>query len=168
VKFSKQLIAISAATVLALPAAALASHGKPPPHKGSTGSTGSTGATGTTGSTGSQGTGRCRNPIVNKGYVVSGTFGTTGSFSATKNADGTYTGTVSFTVTRTNHHAAGAKSPFSFTSAKVRFDSPTATAPAATDNVRLIGMIAVARQGCTSTTVGKVTISKIVFSTPTT
>jgi hypothetical protein len=161
VNISKQSAIIAVAAALALPAAAFAGHGHgtpPGPHKGSTGSTGSTG---------SEGTGRCRNPIVDKGYVVSGTFGTTGSFSATKNPDGTYTGTVSFTVTHTNHHATGAKPPFSFTSAHVTFDSPTATAPAATDSVRLIGNVAVAKQGCTSTKVGTVTIRKIVFSAPT-
>jgi hypothetical protein len=109
---------------------------------------------------------RCTKPAVSKGYVVSGTYGTTGSFTATKNADGTYTGSVSFTVVRTNHLAAGATGPFSFTNTKVTFDSPTATAPAATDNVRLIGKIVVAKKRCTSDGAGQVTIRKVVFSTP--
>jgi hypothetical protein len=103
---------------------------------------------------------------VKKGYVASGAYGTTGSFSATKNADGTYTGTVSFTVEHTNHHASGATSPFSFTDARVSFDSPTATAPAASDHVQLIGKIAVDNHGCTSATAGKVTVKRIVFSAP--
>jgi hypothetical protein len=109
---------------------------------------------------------RCKKPAQSKGWVVSGTYGTTGSFTATMNADGTYAGSVSFTAVRTNHHAAGATGPFSFTNATVTFDSPTATAPAATDNVRLIGKISVAKKGCTSTTAGQVTIRKIVFSAP--
>jgi hypothetical protein len=109
---------------------------------------------------------RCKKPSVSKGYVVSGTYGSTGTFTATKNADGTYTGSVSFTVVRTNHHAAGATGPFSFTNAKVKFDSPTATAPAATDRVRLIGKITVAKKHCTSASAGQVTIRKIVFTTP--
>jgi len=72
---------------------------------------------------------------------------------------------VSFTVTHTNHHATGATPPFSYTNARVTFDSPSATAPIATDHVMLIGKIAVATHGCTSAT-GTVTIHKIVFSTP--
>jgi hypothetical protein len=156
VKLSKFVI-VPVVAALALPVAAVASQGHGP-HNGSTG------ATGSTGSHGSKGKGRCRNPLVNKGYVASGTYGTSGSFSATKNADGTYTGTVGFTVTHTNHHAKGATPPSSFTDAKVTFDSPTATAPAATDHVRLIGKIAVDKHGCTSTTAGTVTIKKIVFS----
>jgi hypothetical protein len=109
---------------------------------------------------------RCKKPAQSKGWVVSGTYGATGSFTATKNADGTYSGTVSFTVAHGNHHAAGATGPFTFTNARVSFDSPTATAPAATDNVRLIGKISVAKKGCTSATAGQVTIRKIRFSAP--
>jgi hypothetical protein len=93
---------------------------------------------------------RCKKPAQSKGWVVSGT----------------YSGTVSFTVAHGNHHAAGATGPFTFTNARVSFDSPTATAPAATDNVRLIGKISVAKKGCTSATAGQVTIRKIRFSAP--
>jgi hypothetical protein len=159
-----KLVIISAAAALALPAAALANHGQgKPADPDSTAQ-----SAGKPADTGSEGKGRCRKPTVNKGYVVSGTYGTAGLFSPTApNADGSYTGTVSFTVTHTNHHAMGAKPPFSFTNARVTFDSPTATAPAATDSVRVIGKIAVAKKDCTSTSAGTVTISKIVFSTET-
>jgi hypothetical protein len=101
---------------------------------------------------------------VKKGFVASGTFGPSGSFSAIKNADGTSNGTISFTMTHSNHHAKGATPPFTLTNAKVTFDSPTATAPLATDNVRVIGKIAVLKHGCTSATAGTVTINKVVFS----
>ena len=161
---SKLVIISSAAAALALPAAALASHGQgKPADPGSP-----TQSAGKPASSGSQGKGRCRKPTVNEGYVVSGIYGTAGLFSPTApNADGSYTGTVSFTVTHTNHHAMGAKPPFSFTDARVTFDSPTATAPAATDSVTVIGKIAVAKKGCTSTSAGTVTINKIMFSTET-
>jgi hypothetical protein len=162
VKIPKQFAIITVAATLALPAAALAHHGHGTPQA----PTGSTGATGSTGSHDGHGKGRCRKPTVNKGYVVSGTYGTAGSFSATKNADGTYTGTVSFTVTHTNRHGTGATAPFSFTGARLTFDSPTATEPSANDHVMLIGNIAVVKHGCTSTTAGTVTIRKIVFSVP--
>lgn len=161
-KLSK-FVVVPVAAALALPVAAVASQGHDP-HAGSTGATGSTGSTGSTADRGNQGKGRCRTPIVNKGYVASGSYGTTGSFTATKNADGTYTGTVSFTVTHTNHHAKGATSPFSFSNARVSFDSSTATAPAANDHVRVIGKIAVDKHGCTSPMAGMVTIRKIDFS----
>jgi hypothetical protein len=164
VNLSKLVIISSAAAALAVPAAALASHGQgKPADPGSPAQ-----SAGKPANPGSQGKGRCRKPTVNEGYVVSGTYGTAGLFSPTApNADGSYTGTVSFTVTHTNHHAMGAKAPFSFTDARVTFDSPTATAPAATDSVRLIGKIAVAKKGCTSTSAGMVTINKIMFSTKT-
>jgi hypothetical protein len=109
---------------------------------------------------------RCKKPTVLKGYVASGMYGPAGSFTATKNADGTYSGSVSFTVTKANHHAKGATGPFSFTSAKVTFDSPTATAPALTDNVRMIGKITVAKSKCTGASAVQVTIRKLVFSAP--
>jgi hypothetical protein len=164
VNLSKLVIISSAAAALAVPAAALASHGQgKPADPGSPAQ-----SAGKPASPGSQGKGRCRKPTVNEGYVVSGTYGTAGLFSPTApNADGSYTGTVSFTVTHINHHAMGAKPPFSFTDARVTFDSPTATAPAATDSVRVIGKIAVAKKGCTSTSAGMVTINKIMFSTKT-
>lgn len=159
-----KLVIISAAAALALPAAALASHGQGKPADAGTAAQ----SAGKPASPGSQGEGRCRKSTVNKGYVVSGTYGTAGLFSpAAPNADGSYTGTVSFTVTHTNHHAMGAKPPLSFTDARVIFDSPTATAPVATDSVRVIGKIAVTKKGCTSTTAETVTINKIVFSTET-
>jgi hypothetical protein len=169
VKLSK-LVTVPVVAALALPVAAVANQGHGP-HTGSTGGTGSTGSTGNTGATGShgsQGKGRCRRGTVEKGWVVAGTYGTAGTFSPTApNADGSYTGTVSFTVTHMNRHAKGATPPFTFANAKVRFDSPTATAPAATDNVRLIGMIAVSKHGCTGPVTGTITIRKIAFSVPT-
>jgi hypothetical protein len=163
VKLSK-LVIVPVAAALALPVAALAngSHGKP----ADPGSQGQNAGHPT--NPGSQGKGRCRKPTVEKGWVVKGTYGTAGTFSPTApNADGTYSGTVSFTVTHTNHHAKGATAPFTFANAKVTFDSPTATAPAASDNVMVIGKVAVNKHGCTSTTSGTITISKIVFSAPT-
>jgi hypothetical protein len=110
--------------------------------------------------------GRCHKAVVAKGFVASGTYGDTGTFTATANPDGTQTGSVGFTVTRTNHHAKGATGPFAFTNARVVFDSPTATAPAATDTVRVIGKVLVAKHGCTSDSAGQVTIRRVVFSAP--
>lgn len=112
---------------------------------------------------------RCKKAAHAKGYVVSGTYGADGAYApsvaATDSAPATV-GSLSFTVTRTNHHATGATSPFSFTDAKVTFDSPTATGPVAGDDVKVIGKILVAKKGCTDPTTGQVTIRKIVFSAP--
>jgi len=110
--------------------------------------------------------GRCRKAVVAKGFVASGTYGETGTFTATANPDGTWAGSVGFTVTHANHHAKGAAGPFAFTNARVVFDSPTATAPAATDTVRVIGKVLVAKHGCTSDSAGQVTIRRVVFSAP--
>lgn len=159
-KVSKQIGIISVAAALAVPAAAVAGNGH------GNGPHGATGNTGATGATGSHAKGRCRKPTVAKAFVVSGTYGATGAFTATKNSDGTYSGTISFTVAHANHHGKGATPPFSFTNAKVTFDSASATAPAAGDDVRAIGKIAVLKHGCTSTAAGTVTIRRIVFSAP--
>lgn len=110
--------------------------------------------------------GRCRKAVVAKGFVASGTYGDTGTFTATANPDGTQTGSVGFTVTHANHHAKGATGPFAFTNAHVVFDSATATAPAATDTVRVIGKVLVAKHGCTSDQAGQVTVRRVVFSAP--
>jgi hypothetical protein len=112
------------------------------------------------------GKGRCRKPAVAKGFVASGTYGESGTWEAVANPDGTSTGSVGFTVTHTNHHAAGATGPFAFTNARVVFDSATATAPAATDTVRVLGKILVAKKGCTSDQAGTVTVRRVIFSAP--
>jgi hypothetical protein len=113
-----------------------------------------------------KGKGRCRKPAVAKGFVASGTYGDTGTWDAVANPDGTSTGSVGFAVTHANHHAAGAKGPFAFTNARVVFDSATATAPAATDTVRVLGKILVAKKGCTSDQTGTVTVRRVIFSAP--
>jgi hypothetical protein len=113
---------------------------------------------------------RCKKPATSRGYVATGTYGDTGAFTpfvAATDTTAAVPGSLSFTVTHTNHHAVGATSPFSFTTAKVTFDSPTATAPAATDTVRVIGKILVAKKGCTlDPSVNPVTIRKFMFIAP--
>lgn len=107
---------------------------------------------------------RCKHSTVSKAFVASGTFGAGGMFTASKNADGTYSGTISFTVNQTNHPGSGAKPPFTLTNAKVTFDSPTATAPVASDDVKVIGkIVVVVKKGCHATG-GQITIQKVVFS----
>jgi hypothetical protein len=112
---------------------------------------------------------------VAKGYVVIGTYGADGAFTPytaavpatdTTPATDAVPGSVAFTITSTNHHAAGAASPFSFTTAKVRFDSRTATAPVVGDHVAVMGKILVAKKNCTDPSAGQVTIRRIVFSAP--
>jgi len=116
---------------------------------------------------------RCKKPTVSKGWVVKGTYTSwTGTQDNASDPKTTYSGTLTMTVTHTNHHAKGATSPFTFSHAKVKFDSPTATGPVTGDNAKLIGKIVVARKGCATQaaaatpSVGTVTIKKIVFSTP--
>jgi hypothetical protein len=92
-------------------------------------------------------------------FVASGTLV---SWAATKNSDGTYSGTVVVNVTRTNHHAAGSKGAqtFTLTNAKAHF-SKNATPPAAGDRVRLIGKITAVAKKCTDQTgAGTITIRR--------
>jgi hypothetical protein len=114
---------------------------------------------------------RCRKPTVSKAFVVSGTFT---SWTAVKDAPAdpasTYSGTITLTVKRANHHAQGATSPIAFSHARVRFHGATATAPVAGDNVRLIGKIVLAKRSCSTQAgsatpaPGTVTIRKITIS----
>lgn len=121
----------------------------------------------------SQGSKRCKKPTVSKGFVASGTYTSwTGVKDNPADPKSTYSGTLTVAVARTNHHAKNATSPFTFSQAKVRFDSPTATGPVAGDKVKLIGKIVVAKKKCSTQAAaatpapGTYTIAKIVFSAP--
>jgi hypothetical protein len=94
-------------------------------------------------------------------YIASGTLVT---WSATANADGTYSGTIVVNVTRVNHHAAASTGSQTFTlsSTKVRFGDGVATPPAAGARVKVIGKITTIAKKCTDQTgAGTVTIKSV-------
>src|SRR5579875_2082617 len=80
-------------------------------------------------------------------YTASGTLV---SWSATENADGTYSGTIVVDVTRANHHAKSDKGnqvTYTLTNARVRF-AKGAHPPAAGDRVQVIGKITAVAKKC--------------------
>jgi hypothetical protein len=115
------------------------------------------------------------------GYVASGTLVlvTPPLTTLTKNADGTYTGTLEVAVTHTNHHAAGDKGTKTYTVTNVHVTFGLADTNSdgsvglddlkAGDQVKVIGKITALAKKCnqsgfTATT----TIRKVVFNAPVT
>jgi hypothetical protein len=96
------------------------------------------------------------------GYVASGALV---QWSATQNADGTYTGTIVVTVMKANHHAKSAEGTsvsYTLTDAKVSLNGSTTT-PVAGATVKLIGKINSIAKKCTSQTgAGIVTVRKVM------
>ncbi len=99
-------------------------------------------------------------------YTASGTFV---SWAATKNANGTYTGTITVHVTKANHHATGAKGnavTYTLADTKVVFGK-TANPPAAGDRVKLIGKITEVAKKCSDhSDAGTITLRKVDIRTP--
>lgn len=99
-------------------------------------------------------------------YTASGTFV---SWAATKNASGTYTGTITVHVTKANHHATGAKGStvtYTLANTKVVFGK-TANPPAAGDRVKLIGKITEVAKKCSNhSDAGTITLRKVDIRTP--
>jgi hypothetical protein len=151
--------------------------------QGDKGSKGSNGNQGTHGSNpGDKGKGKPSNPGKSHkctqhkvGYVVSGTLE---SWTLTKNADGTYSGTVTVKVTHTNHHAAGDNNttkPYTVANVHVTFGLVDTNADGsvglddlkAGDRVKLIGKITALAKKCDqSKFTAETTIRKIVFHAP--
>jgi hypothetical protein len=100
----------------------------------------------------------------NVAYVTSGTYVTS---SLTKNADGTYSGSITVIVTRTNHHAKGVKHTqvvYTLTKAHVTFGHGVTTPPAVGSKVQLIGKITALAKMCNQTGfTPKITIRKVVI-----
>jgi hypothetical protein len=102
-------------------------------------------------------------------YVASGKLV---SSSLTKNADGTYSGTLKVHVTHTNHHARadkGTDREYTLDHAKVHFGHGVdPAAPAAGDRVHLSGKITELARKCDQTGFKPtVTIHKVGIKTPT-
>jgi hypothetical protein len=75
------------------------------------------------------------------------------SFDATQTGEGTYTGTVTVHVTKTNHHAAkdkGSDVTYTLTNTKVQFGKG-ANPPTAGDRVKVIGRISELGKKCDQT-----------------
>ena len=101
----------------------------------------------------------------NEAYIASGTLA---SWSATKNANGTYTGTVTVHVTRANHHASSATGgdvTDTLANTKVSFGA-AANPPTAGDRVKVIGRISELGKKCSQTGfTATVTVRKLVVHT---
>jgi hypothetical protein len=98
-------------------------------------------------------------------YRASGTLTT---WSLTKGANGTYSGTLTVDVTRANHHARDAKGTsvtYTVTNARVRFGRGVTDPPAAGDHVKLIGRITEVAKKCSDhSAAGVVTLRRIEVS----
>ena len=96
-------------------------------------------------------------------FILTGVLGATPTL--TKNGDGTYNTEVTLKeVTHTNHHAKGAKDPYTLTNVHVTFG---ASAPKEGDRVKLIGKVTTIAKKCDhSTFSATITIRKVVFSAP--
>lgn len=111
----------------------------------------------------------------NVAYVASGTFV---SQAITENANGTYSGSVTVTVTHTNRHAAGDEgmtTTYTLTGARVRFHIADVDHNGtvglddlqAGDRVKLIGAITTLGRRCDQTGfIAQTTIRRVVFHTP--
>ena len=106
-------------------------------------------------------------------FVVSGTLE---KQTLVKNADGTYTGEIALkTVTHTNHHAKGAKGPFTVTNVDVTFGLADTNKDGTVglddlkegDGVKLIGKITTLAKKCDQKGfTATITIRKVIFSAP--
>ena len=106
----------------------------------------------------------------NRAYVESGTVDSTTAATMVQNPDGTWTGTLTVDVTRTNHAAKadrGQTVTYTFTSAQldVRFDGGETTF-AAGDQVKLIGKIAAVGKNCPAPTTPAAPVFKRIVVHP--
>jgi hypothetical protein len=87
-------------------------------------------------------------------------------WSLTKNSDGTYSGTVTVHVTRSNHHAKdtkGSDTTFTVTNARVRFGQGVSDPPATGSRVKVIGKVTAVAKKCSNRgDAGTVTVRRIV------
>ena len=107
-------------------------------------------------------------------FVVSGTLE---KQTLTKNEDGTYSGELALkTVTHTNHHAKGAKGPFTLTNVHVTFGLADTNADGSVglddlkegDGVKLIGKLTTLAKKCDHTGfTATITIRRVIFTAPT-
>jgi hypothetical protein len=96
--------------------------------------------------------------------------GTLVSSALTKNTDGTYTGTLTVHVTRTNHHASADKGTdvaYALTAARVRFGHGVSNPPAMGDRVKVIGKVTSLAKKCDQTGFTRtVTVRRVVIHLP--
>ena len=95
-------------------------------------------------------------------YIASGTLV---SSSLTKNANGTYSGTVTVMVKRTNHHGKpdkGTTATYTVTNAHVTFGNGLTNPPAAGSRVKVIGKLTTVAKKCPYAT-GTLTIKRVSF-----
>ena len=94
--------------------------------------------------------------------------GTLVNFTATKNSDGTYSGTIEVRVTNANHHAKTDKKGnvvYTLDHAKITFGHG-ANPPAAGDRVTVIGKITTVGKKCSNQSdAGTVTVGKVNIHT---
>ncbi len=99
----------------------------------------------------------------NVAYIVSGTLV---SQTLSKNADGTYSGTLEVEVTHTNHHAVKGKISYPVSKVHVTFDNGGVSLADITagDRVKAIGKITTLSKKCSQTGfTAVITIRKVIF-----
>lgn len=176
-KAPRTLLLASAAALLSVPAWAASSAAAPGHGHGSAGTPpGQTKDADEHGSStgGHPGTShRCKPHGV--AFILSGTLE---KQTLVKNSDGTYSGEIALeSVKRTNHHAKGAKGPFTVTSTHVTLRVSDINSDGTVgiddvvkgDNVKLIGKITTLAKKCDSTGfTATITVRRAIFSSPTT
>lgn len=99
-------------------------------------------------------------------YIVSGTLV---SQTLSKNADGTYSGTLEVEVTHTNHHAVKGKISYPVSKVHVTFDNGSVSLADITagDRVKAIGKITTLSKKCSQDGfTATITIRKVIFHSP--
>lgn len=109
------------------------------------------------------------------GYVVAGTLTTPSGLTQSAGAqtpdtsDDRYSGTLDFTVTKTNHHANGLSGAqqVTLTDVRVSYGDGVTPPPAAGSRVKLIGKVTKVSKKCTDqSAAGQVTYRKVTFTAP--
>jgi len=160
-RISAKLSTVAAAVALGVAPALALGHDHP------TGPPGST-STGTGTTTTTPGTGHSHKCTPHKvGYVANGVVV---SWSATENADGTWSGAIVVHVTRANHHAKGDKNndvTYTLDNTKVHISKNLTPPPAAGDAAQVIGKITQLAKRCDQTGfTPTVTVRQVVVHTP--
>jgi hypothetical protein len=106
-------------------------------------------------------------------YIASGTLAAPATLTQTRGADtpdnaadDRYSGTLSVTITRPNHHAKTTPSPVSVTVADIRLRKGVTATPAAGTRVKLVGKITKVARGCDATGAGVITARKAILRAP--
>jgi hypothetical protein len=111
--------------------------------------------------------------IHNVAFIASGTLAAPATLTQARGADtpdntadDRYSGTLTVTITRPNHHAKAFTSPVTVTVANIRLGKGVTATPAAGTRVKLVGKITKVHRGCDATGAGVITARKATLRAP--